>query len=49
MDFLVVESTRSGDGFGITVSYWQTKGAIAIWRSQMEHVMAQEMGKTKLV
>lgn len=43
--FLGVESTRGGDGFGITVSYWRTKGAIAIWRSQMEHVMAQEMGK----
>lgn len=43
--FLGVESARDSGGFGITVSYWATEGAIAVWKAQMEHVSAQEAGK----
>lgn len=43
--YLGVESTRSADGFGITVSYWQSLEAIAAWRRQSEHRMAQETGR----
>lgn len=45
--FLGVESTRGGDGFGITVSYWTTLEAIANWRADAEHQVAQETGKAR--
>ena len=44
--FLGVESARSADGFGITVSYWSSLEAIAAWRKYAEHRVAQEQGKT---
>ncbi len=43
--FLGVESTRGADGFGITVSYWQSLEAIAHWRANLEHLDAQARGK----
>jgi heme-degrading monooxygenase HmoA len=45
--FLGAESARDADGFGITVSYWTTPEAIAAWRQQAEHRIAQELGKTR--
>ncbi|MCL2020710.1 MAG: antibiotic biosynthesis monooxygenase [Betaproteobacteria bacterium] len=44
--FLGAESARGEDGFGITVSYWSSTEAITHWKANMEHVVAQEMGKT---
>jgi heme-degrading monooxygenase HmoA len=43
--FLGVESARSPDGFGITVSYWASEEAIRDWRRQAEHRAAQELGR----
>jgi heme-degrading monooxygenase HmoA len=43
--FLGVESVRGDDGFGITVSYWKSTEAIASWKAQTEHQVAQEAGK----
>lgn len=43
--FLGVESARDGDGFGITVSYWESTEAIAAWKDDVEHLAAQELGK----
>ncbi|MGL4767221.1 MAG: antibiotic biosynthesis monooxygenase family protein [Formosimonas sp.] len=45
--FLGAESVRGEDGFGITVSYWQTEAHIAAWKAQAEHVIAQETGREK--
>jgi heme-degrading monooxygenase HmoA len=45
--YLGVESTRGTDGFGITVSYWATLEAIAAWRAQGEHRIAQTAGRRK--
>lgn len=45
--FLGVESARSPDGFGITVSYWASEEAIRDWRRQAEHRMAQELGRER--
>jgi heme-degrading monooxygenase HmoA len=45
--FLGVESTRSADGLGITVSYWASLEAIAGWKAQAEHRMAQANGHRK--
>lgn len=45
--FLGVESARSPDGFGITVSYWESEAAIAAWKAQGEHRVAQELGHAR--
>lgn len=45
--FLGADSTRNAEGFGITVSYWQDERAIALWKEQGEHRLAQTMGKER--
>lgn len=45
--FLGMESSRGSDGFGITVSYWQTLEDISAWKSNSEHKIAQEFGRSK--
>jgi heme-degrading monooxygenase HmoA len=45
--FLGVESARGEDGLGITVSYWESEEAIANWRAQAEHRLAQGRGVTQ--
>ncbi len=42
--FLGVESAR--EGLGITVSYWESEAAIADWKRQAEHRVAQERGRS---
>ena len=44
--FLGVESTRGEDGFGITVSYWESEAAIAAWRQHAEHAATRAYGRT---
>jgi heme-degrading monooxygenase HmoA len=44
--FLGVESARSEDGVGITVSYWADEASIRRWREQADHVAAQRAGRT---
>jgi heme-degrading monooxygenase HmoA len=43
--FLGVESARDADGFGITVSYWESEEAIRAWKSHAEHQVAQATGR----
>ena len=45
--FLGVESARDADGLGITVSYWESEEAIANWRRNAEHRVAQANGLEK--
>jgi heme-degrading monooxygenase HmoA len=42
--YLGVESVRGADGFGITVSYWDSEAAIANWKQNAEHRDAQANG-----
>ena len=42
--YLGMESARSE--IGITVSYWESLEAIKNWKANMEHIEAQEKGKT---
>ena len=42
--FLGVESVRDAEGFGLTVSYWQDEAAIAAWKAEGEHAVAQRLG-----
>ena len=44
--FLGMESVRGADGVGITVSYWTSEEAIAGWRADAEHRLAQELGRS---
>ncbi len=41
--FLGVESAR--DTLGITVSYWDSLAAIAAWKQQCTHLVAQQRGR----
>ena len=43
--FLGIESVRDGAGVGITVSYWASLEAIAAWRADGEHRIAQRRGR----
>ena len=45
--FLGAESARDAEGFGITVSYWQSEAAIAMWKANAEHQLAQREGFTR--
>lgn len=40
--YLGIESAR--DEIGITVSYWQSLEAIANWKANTDHLMAQKKG-----
>lgn len=42
--FLSMESTRNPDGFGITVSYWETAQHARAWKQVTEHLEAQHRG-----
>ena len=44
--FLGIESARDGQGFGITVSYWESVAAIAAWKANAEHRVARESGRS---
>jgi heme-degrading monooxygenase HmoA len=43
--YLGVESARGADGLGITVSYWESEGAIRAWKAQVDHAQAQRRGR----
>jgi len=45
--FLGIESARDANGFGITVCYWESLEAIAAWRANAEHRIAQESGRSQ--
>jgi len=43
--YLGAESVRAADGDGITVSYWASEEAIAAWKRNAEHQVAQALGR----
>ncbi len=43
--FLGIESAR--DGLGITVSYWESLEAIAAWKQNSAHLVAQQRGRAE--
>jgi heme-degrading monooxygenase HmoA len=43
--FLGVESARNPDGFGITISYWDSLEAIRTWKDVPEHAEVQARGR----
>ncbi len=45
--YLGINSSRSEDGFGITVSYWADIESAMKWREVAEHRVAQKLGNEK--
>lgn len=45
--FLGYESARDENGLGITISYWESEEAIANWRRDAEHRIAQSRGRSE--
>ncbi len=45
--YIGAESSRNGEGFGMTVSYWRDEAAVQAWREKAEHLAAQKLGKTR--
>jgi heme-degrading monooxygenase HmoA len=43
--FLGIESAR--DSIGITVSYWESLEAIAAWKQNSDHLVAQQKGRER--
>jgi heme-degrading monooxygenase HmoA len=43
--YLGIEHARDADGFGITVSYWDSEAAIAAWKRHAEHSEARRRGR----
>lgn len=38
---------HDSDGFGITISYWESEEAIVNWKNQMDHCEARRQGREK--
>lgn len=45
--FLGIESARSVDGTGITVSYWATNADARNWKRHSEHLTVQQAGRER--
>jgi heme-degrading monooxygenase HmoA len=45
--YIGYESYRNADGYGTTISYWQSLEAISKWKRNMEHRDAQQLGREK--
>ncbi len=44
--FVGVESVRAADGFGVTISYWESEAAISAWKHHVEHTAVRDHGRT---
>lgn len=40
-----IASFRDPEGTGVTISYWESRDAIRVWKQDPEHLTAQELGK----
>lgn len=45
--YLGMESYRNEDGYGVTISYWQSLENISTWKRNLEHRDAQQQGRGK--
>jgi heme-degrading monooxygenase HmoA len=44
--FIGVETIRGADGFGVTISYWESEQSIRNWKANSEHLEAQRRGQS---
>lgn len=47
--FLGAERARSPDGWGISVTYWESLDAIEAWENDAAHVAAKRLGREKWI
>ncbi|QDU64342.1 Antibiotic biosynthesis monooxygenase [Planctomycetes bacterium Pan216] len=45
--YLGVESVRDPSRLGITVSYWKDLASIKAWKAHADHLVAQELGRSR--
>jgi heme-degrading monooxygenase HmoA len=45
--YLGMDSSRNDQGFGVTVSYWNSDQAMKEWKRQADHVGAQRLGRER--
>lgn len=45
--YLGMESVRTADGLGITLSYWDSLESIQAWKRDAAHVEAQRLGRER--
>jgi heme-degrading monooxygenase HmoA len=46
--YLGIESVRdAASGVGVTVSYWKDEKSILLWKQNMDHLSAQQLGQEK--
>ena len=45
--YLGIESARTSEGLGITVSYWETESHARAWKQVARHLEAQRFGRTQ--
>ena len=45
--YLGMESCRDPDGFGLTISYWNSRQAISDWRNHPEHQAVRAEGRRR--
>jgi heme-degrading monooxygenase HmoA len=43
--YLGIDSTRDGDGIGITVSWWRDEAAALGWRDDPDHAQIRDQGR----
>ncbi len=43
--YLGLETARTPDGLGMTLSYWSDLDSIAAWRADLRHAAAQSKGR----
>ena len=44
--YLGAESVRDADGFGLTLSYWDSEAAIVAWKHQADHAAVRAHGRS---
>lgn len=45
--YLGIESARDTQGFGMTISYWDSLESIQRWRDNLDHAKARAMGNDR--
>ena len=45
--YLGLDSARSGNGLGVTVSYWADAACAKAWKANAEHAAVRDMGRER--
>jgi heme-degrading monooxygenase HmoA len=45
--YLGIDSTRGGDGLGITISWWRDEAVALAWRDDPDHARIRDLGRAR--